>query len=167
MPQMDRAQRENHESAFKIENGFLDAKLWPLKVVGRSVGLGSHEVLHRFVPSFVPSASVLQHAAQWVQLHDACVGIPQAQHTCIVWGSLGSGMSASREMPGELVRDKPVPAGFCMVNVSAHFTLSSNIGISRCIAGQSIRILVGRRLDMSTCPHVGRPKCVPKADHCT
>ena len=27
MPQMDRAQRENHESAFKIENGFLGAKL--------------------------------------------------------------------------------------------------------------------------------------------
>ena len=114
MLQMDRAQREKHESAFKIENRFLGAKLWPLKVVGRSVGLGSHEVLHRFVPSFVPSASVLQRAAQWVQLNDACVVVPQTQYTCTVWGSLGSGMSACREMPGELARDRPVPAGFCM-----------------------------------------------------
>ena len=68
----------------------------------------------RFVPSFIPSASVLQRAPQWAQRNDACIVITRIQNTCIVWGSLGSGTSAFREMPGELARDRPVPTRFCM-----------------------------------------------------
>ena len=87
----------------------------------KSVGRGSHDFLHRFVPSFLPSADVLQHAAQWVQLSDACVGITQTQHMCIVWSSFESGMLAFREMPVELLKDsRPVPAGFCMGERTCH-----------------------------------------------
>ena len=83
--------------------------------------------------SFVPSASVLQRAAQWVQLNDARVGIPRTQQPCTVWGAF------YREMPGELVRDRPMPAGFCMGERVSTFVLSSNIVISRCVVDHSIK----------------------------
>ena len=80
------------------------------------------------------------------EINDACVGIPVG----IPVRYTPESAHVHREMPGELVRDSWCRPGFAWMNVSANCVLSNNIGVSRCIAG----ILVGRRVDMSTCRSV-------------